>query len=110
MFRDPNIRAVWPERWYRARSKTLANHVSAAKRARQSEKRRLNNRSQKGAMRTAIKVVLAAVEAADKDAAGKALKEATSLIDRAGRKGLIHSNQASRRVSRLTAKVKGLSA
>ncbi|MDQ6987188.1 MAG: 30S ribosomal protein S20 [Mariprofundaceae bacterium] len=88
----------------------MANHVSAAKRARQSEKRRLNNRTRKGAMRTAIKAVLVAVEADDKKAAGKALEEATTLIDRAGRKGLIHSNQASRRVSRLTAKVKGLSA
>jgi len=88
----------------------LANHVSAAKRARQSEKRRLNNRTRKGAMRTAIKAVLLAVEAEDKKAAGKALEEATVLIDRAGRKGLIHSNQASRRVSRLTTKVKGISA
>jgi len=88
----------------------LANHVSAAKRARQSEKRRLNNRTRKGAMRTAIKAVLVAVEADDKKAAGKALEEATVLIDRAGGKGLIHSNQASRRVSRLTAKVKGISA
>ncbi len=88
----------------------MANHVSAAKRARQSEKRRLNNRARKGAMRTAIKAVLLAVEAEDKKAAGKALEEATVLIDRAGRKGLIHSNQASRRVSRLTAKVKAISA
>jgi len=88
----------------------LANHVSAAKRARQSEKRRLNNRTQKSAMRTAIKAVLTAVEVDDKDAAGEALKVATSLIDRAGRKGLIHSSQASRRVSRLTSKVKGISA
>ena len=87
----------------------MANHVSAAKRARQSEKRRLINRMQKGAMRTAIKAVLAAVDAGDEKAAGEALKQATSLIDRAGRKGLIHRNQASRRVSRLTSKVKGLS-
>jgi len=88
----------------------LANHVSAAKRARQSEKRRLINRRQKGAMRTAIKAVLAAVEAGDEKAAAAALKQATSLIDRAGRKGLIHRNQASRRVSRLSARVKRLSA
>ncbi|MDX8391352.1 MAG: 30S ribosomal protein S20 [Mariprofundaceae bacterium] len=88
----------------------MANHVSAAKRARQSEKRRLNNRTRKSEMRTAIKTVLVAVEAEDKNAADKALAEATILIDRAGRKGLIHSNQASRRVSRLTSKVKGLSA
>ena len=88
----------------------MANHVSAAKRARQSEKRRLNNRNRKGAMRTAIKGVLTAVEAGDKEAAATALRAATSLIDSAGRRGTIHKNQASRRVSRLSAKVKGISA
>lgn len=88
----------------------MANHVSAAKRARQSVKRRLSNRDRKGAMRTAIKSVLVAVEAGDKDAASAALTKATSLIDRAGQRGTIHRNQASRRVSRLTAKVKGISA
>ena len=88
----------------------MANHVSAAKRARQSEKRRLNNRNRKGAMRTAIKSVLVAVEAGDKDAAAAALTKATSLIDKAGRRSTIHKNQASRRVSRLSAKVKGISA
>lgn len=88
----------------------MANHVSAAKRARQSEKRRLNNRNRKGAMRTAIKGVLEAVESGDAEAANSALKTASSLIDRAGRLGTIHKNQAARRVSRLTAKVKGISA
>lgn len=88
----------------------MANHVSAAKRARQSEKRRLINRDRKGAMRTAIKGVLAAVEAGDAKAAAEALRVASSLIDGAGRRGVIHRNQASRRVSRLSAKVKGISA
>jgi len=68
------------------------------------------NRARKGEMRTAIKGVLSAVDAADADAASAALKSAVSLIDRAGRKGVIHRNQAARRVSRLTAKVKGISA
>lgn len=86
----------------------MANHASAAKRARQSEKRRLVNRARKGAMRTAIKRVLAAVEAGDAEAAKAALDRAVPLIDRAGRKGVIHRKQASRRVSRLTARVKAL--
>jgi len=60
-------------------------------------------------MRTAIKGVLTAVDAGDADAASAALKSAVSLIDRAGQKGVIHRNQAARRVSRLTAKVKGIS-
>jgi len=87
----------------------VANHASAAKRARQSEKRRLVNRARKSAMRTAIKRVLAAVEAGDAEAAKAALARAVPLIDRAGRKGVIHRKQASRRVSRLNARVKALS-
>ncbi len=88
----------------------MANHASAAKRARQNEKRRMINRARKGEMRTAIKGVLTAVDAGDAEAAGAALKSATSLIDRASQKGLIHRNQAVRRVSRLTGKVKNISA
>jgi len=84
----------------------VANHVSALKRSRQDQKKRLQNRTQKSAMRTAIKKVLVAVEAGDKDTAAVALRQATSLLDRAGRKNQIHSSQASRRVSRLNAKVK----
>jgi len=87
----------------------VANHASADKRARQSAMHRLRNRTQKGAMRSAIKIVQSAVEAGDRDAAGEALKAAIPLIDRAGRKGLIHKRQASRRVSRLSANVKSLS-
>jgi len=87
----------------------VANHASADKRARQSLKRRMQNRMQKAAMRSAVKRVDAAIEAGDKNAAGEALKVAVPLLDRAGRKGLIHKSQASRRVSRLTAHVKNLS-
>lgn len=68
------------------------------------------NRARKGAMRTAIKNVLTAVDAGDTDAANVALKSAASLIDRASQKNIIHQNQASRRISRLTAKVKIISA
>jgi small subunit ribosomal protein S20 len=87
----------------------VANHASAAKRARQAEKIRTMNRANKSAMRTAIKEVLVAVSNGDKEAAAAALKTATSLLDRAGRKHLIHPGQASRRVSRLNARVKGMS-
>ncbi len=86
----------------------MANHASALKRARQDAKIRLANRSQRTAMRTAIKKVQQAVDAGDKEAAAVALKQAQSLIDRAGRKNLIHRNQAARRVSRLNARVKAL--
>jgi len=87
----------------------VANHASALKRARQDEKKRLQNRTQKSAMRTEIKKVLTAVEAGDKDTAATALKVATSMLDKAGRKNQIHARQASRKVSRLNAKVKAIS-
>lgn len=86
----------------------MANHVSALKRARQDEKKRAQHRAQKSAMRTAIKKVHTAIEAGDQAAANDALKAAASLIDRAGRKGLIHARQASRRVSRLNGHVKNM--
>jgi len=86
----------------------VANHASALKRARQDQKKRLQNRNQKGAMRTAIKKVLNAVEAGDKETANSALRQATSMLDRAGRKHQIHPTQASRRVSRLNASVKAI--
>jgi len=86
----------------------VANHSSALKRARQDHKKRLQNRGQKSAMRTAVKQVLAAVEAGDKDVASVALAKATSMLDRAGRKNQMHPRQASRRVSRLNAHVKAI--
>ncbi|MDQ6993360.1 MAG: 30S ribosomal protein S20 [Mariprofundus sp.] len=86
----------------------MANHSSALKRARQDQKKRLVNRTQKSAMRSAVKQVMVAVEAGDKSAASVALKRATSLIDRAGRKQQMHASQASRRVSRLNSHVKGI--
>lgn len=87
----------------------MANHASSLKRSRQDDKKRAQHRSQKSAMRTEIKKVLAAVEAGDKDVAAVALKQATSLLDRAGRKHQIHPSQASRSVSRLNARVKAIS-
>ncbi len=86
----------------------MANHASAAKRARRNERVRLNNRMQRSAMRTQIKKVLAAVEAGDREAAQAEFRKATSLIARAGRKRLIHPRQASRRISRLNARIKAL--
>ena len=86
----------------------MANHASSLKRARQDAKIRLQNRTQKSAMRSAMKKVLVAVKAGDKAEAAVALRQATSLLDRAGRKRLIHPSQASRRVSRLNARVKAI--
>jgi len=86
----------------------VANHISSLKRARQDIKKRAVNRTQRSSMRTAIKKLQLLIAAGDKPAANEALKEAVSLIDRAGGKGLLHASQASRRVSRLNAHVKAM--
>ncbi|MFQ5355706.1 MAG: 30S ribosomal protein S20 [Mariprofundaceae bacterium] len=88
----------------------MANHPSAIKRARQSEVRRARNRDQKSAMRSAVKRVDTAIAAGDGKQAREELDKAISLIDRAGQRGVIHKRQASRRVSRIVARVKGVSA
>lgn len=80
----------------------MANIKSAEKANRQRLRRTARNRVQKAAMRKAVKAVrLALASGSGKDAKG-ALPEAVKLIDRAGRKGLIKRNTASRLVSRLT--------
>jgi small subunit ribosomal protein S20 len=87
----------------------MANHPSAAKRARQALVRRDRNRSVRSSVRTAIKQVEAAVAAKDREAAATALNQATSAIARATSKGVLHKNTAGRRVSRLHLLVNALS-
>ena len=79
----------------------MANSLSARKRARQSEKHRLLNASQRSHVRTSIKKVLAAIDTGDKNAAEAAYKAATPAIDRSVSKGLMHRNKAARHKSRL---------
>ncbi len=81
----------------------MAHTLSALKRIRQSEKRRLVNKSNKSAMKTYIKKYLKALESGAEDTE-VLLKQAVSVIYRTARKGAIHKKQASRKVSRLTIK------
>jgi len=77
---------------------------------RQAEGRRRKNKSERSALRTQLKKVLAAVETGDAETAQAELKKAIRSLDKAAGKGLIHKNQAARRKSRLEAKVTGLKA
>ena len=86
----------------------MANSAQARKRARQAEKRRTQNASQRSMVRTYIKRVNAAVEAKDHAAASTALAEAVPIIDKMVSKGIMHKNQAARRKSRLHKHVKAL--
>jgi small subunit ribosomal protein S20 len=86
----------------------LANIKSAAKRARQSERRRQHNVALRSKMRTFVKKVLTAVEGGDKEKARAAYDEAVPVIDSVADKGLIHKNKAARHKSRLNNKVRAL--
>ena len=79
----------------------MANIKSAKKRVLTSRIRQERNKSIKSSIKTASKKVLAAVEASDKELAAKELLNATSVIDKAEKKGVLHKNTASRKVSRL---------
>ncbi len=86
----------------------MAHTISALKQHRQSETRRVRNHAIKRALKTQIKKVFAAVEAKDAGKSDEALKAAYRLLDRAVVKGVIHKNSASRRKSRLSARVTAL--
>jgi small subunit ribosomal protein S20 len=80
----------------------LAHHKSALKRIKQNKKKYLRNKHIRSTLRTFIKRVREAVEAKNADQARQALLAAIPVIDKAASKGVIHSSNASRNVSRLT--------
>ena len=86
----------------------MANSAQAEKRARQAEKRRQQNASQRSTLRTFIKKVVKAIETGDKAAAAEAYKTAVPRIDSATNKGIIHANKAARHKSRLNAHIKAM--
>jgi small subunit ribosomal protein S20 len=84
----------------------VANIKSAAKRARQAEKRRQRNVALRSSMRTAVKKAVKAVSEKTADAAA-AVKAGGAAVDRMARKGLIHVNKAARHKQRLNKALKG---
>ena len=86
----------------------MANSSQARKRARQAEKRRQQNASQRSMLRTSIKKVVKAIESGDKETAARALREAVPTIDSMAGDGMIHANKAARHKSRLNAQIKAL--
>lgn len=80
----------------------MANHKSAAKRARQTIKKNATNSRAKAGVRTIEKKVRSAVSAGDKETALKTLLTFSSRMDKAAKNGLFHKNTASRKVSRLS--------
>lgn len=84
-------------------------NLSALKRVRQTEKRNTRNRMQRTRIKNIMKAVDSAVKANDKDAAEKALKAAIRTISTSVPKGIIHKNNAARKISKLTRQVNTLS-
>ena len=86
----------------------MANTSSAKKAVRQIERRTAVNRSRRSQMRTFLRKVEEALTAGNQSAADAALRVAAPLVMRAAQKGIVHKNTASRKVSRLTKRVKSL--
>ncbi len=88
----------------------MANHKSAKKRIIRNAKRAEINGARISRIRTFIKKVETAITSGDKDAAQQALRDAQPEIMRGVSRGVIHKNTASRKMSRLSARVKAVSA
>jgi small subunit ribosomal protein S20 len=86
----------------------MATHKSAEKRFRQTEKRTAINRSRMSRVRTFVKKVETAIETGDKQAAQSAFQVAQPELHRAITKGVLHKNTASRKLSRLAARINAL--
>jgi small subunit ribosomal protein S20 len=86
----------------------LAIHLSAIKRAKQNEKRRLRNQHIKSTVKTAIKKVRLAIEGKDVEGAQKALLKTIPLIHKAHSKNIFHKNTSSRKISRIARQVNSL--
>lgn len=86
----------------------MANHFSAVKRTRQTEKRTARNRVSASRLRSALRSMRESLEKGDKSAAGKTYQETVSALDKAIQKGVLHENTASRYKSRLSKRLSAL--
>jgi len=86
----------------------MANHFSALKRARQTEKRTARNRANTSRLRSTLRTLRESLEKGDKTAAAQVYRETVSMLDKAIQKGTLHENTASRYKSRLSARLNAL--
>ncbi len=86
----------------------MANHFSALKRARQTEKRSVRNRSNTSRLRGALRQLRESLAKGDKADADLVFRQTVSALDKAVQKGVIHENTSSRYKSRLSARVNAL--
>lgn len=86
----------------------MANHFSALKRARQTEKRTVRNRANTSRLRTALRQMRESLAKGDKAAAEHLLGATFSALDKAAQKSVIHPNTAARYKSRLSLRLRGM--
>jgi small subunit ribosomal protein S20 len=86
----------------------VANHASALKRVRQSEKRSLRNKSRKTAVKTATKRLDAVISENKPEEAAQQFKKAQKMIAKNAAKGIFHRKTASRKISRLARRLNSM--
>lgn len=86
----------------------MANTPQSKKRARQNERRYAVNKARRSRIRTFLRKVEEAIASGDKDAASEALRAAQPELMRGVTKGVFHKNTVSRKMSRLSARVKAI--
>jgi len=86
----------------------MANTPQSKKRALQNERRYAVNKARRSRIRTFLRKVEEAITSGDKEAASTALKSAQPELMRGVTKGVFHKNTASRKMSRLSARVKAI--
>ncbi|MFZ3231394.1 MAG: 30S ribosomal protein S20 [Pseudobdellovibrio sp.] len=88
----------------------MAQHKSAAKRARQAVKKNIINTNRKSKVRTSEKTLAAAIKKSDKKAIPELLSAYTSQMMKAAQKGVFSKSTASRKIARLSTQVHKASA
>ena len=88
----------------------MANHKSAKKRIRRNDAFNEVNSNRKSRIRTFIKKVEAAIESGNADEARSAFKAAQPEMHRGVTRGVFHKNTMSRKLSRLSARIKAMAA
>lgn len=83
----------------------MANHFSALKRARQTEKRTARNRANRSHVRSALRHFREALTSGSRETAEQAYRSTVSALDKSVQKGVLHANTASRYKSRLAARL-----
>ncbi len=86
----------------------MPHSLSATKRLRQNEKRRMRNRFYKTRVKNVTKKVRVAIVNKSLEDAKKAITEAIPIISKAASKGVIHHRNAARKLSRLTRQINAL--